>query len=504
MVLHREKWETGTDPVRVEIPALRTVFVLYSNLEEGFTVTHEQKVPGQTRPMTRAEVVVEFEKRRCAEDARYQKQVRELNREFLGSLFLFGLIFGFIVGVMLGEFIVIYFSHRQSVAFLFGTKIWYSYVMQKPDTKGLRTWIEIDKSAVEHNYKLLRNMLSPKTMFMAVVKSNAYGHSLHDFAREIEKLGADWVGVDSIVEATALRKEGIKIPILVLGYTLPERIEEAADNKITLSVSTFETLEEVSKLKKNLSIHVKVDTGMHRQGFQIGQIPQVIEKLKFLPSNILIDGLFTHFAAAKNPTKQEETLAQIAQFEMWRKAFLDAGLKVVFHAVASAGAMVYPQAHYDMVRFGIAMYGVWPSAEVKGAEKGMELKPILSWRTIIGEVKDVAAGEAVGYDFTAKLTRNSRLAVCPIGYWHGLPRSVSNMNDVLVAGKKARIMGRVSMDMIVIDVTDIPEAKVGSVVTIIGRDGTEELLAYKIADPERTSEYEIITRLNPLIKRFFV
>ncbi len=376
--------------------------------------------------------------------------------------------------------------------------------MQKLDTSGLRTWIEIDRSAIEHNYKLLRNLLSPNTKFMAVVKSNAYGHCLHDFAVEIEKLGADWVGVDSIVEAVALREEEIRVPILVLGYTLPERVGEAADAGVTLSVATFEALEAVSKLGKKISIHIKADTGMHRQGFQIDQIPEVISKIQSLPQNVIVDGLFTHFAAAKNPAKREATLAQIGQFEIWRKAFAEAGIKVMSHAAASAGAMIYPEAHYDMVRYGIAMYGVWPSAEVKGAEKGMDLKPILSWRTRIGEVKNVAQGEGVGYDFTATLNRNSRLAVCPIGYWHGLPRSVSNIGDVLVHGKRARITGRVSMDMITIDVTDIPEVKVGSIVTIIGEDGTDEIRADKIADPERTSEYEIITRLNPLIKRFFV
>ncbi len=376
--------------------------------------------------------------------------------------------------------------------------------MQDSETKGLRTWIEIDRAAIAHNYSLLRSLLSPKTKFMAVVKSNAYGHNFIDFSKEIAKLGADWLGVDSIVEGLALRKEGIKNPILVLGYTLPERLAEAAEAHISLTVSTFETLEAISKLDTALSIHIKVDTGMHRQGFQAEQMQEVISTLTSLPKHISVEGLFTHFAAAKNPGTTEKTLAQIAEFEMWQKAFGDAGFSPLIHASASAGAMVYPQAHFDMVRFGIAMYGVWPSSEVKGSEKGMDLKPILSWKTIIGEIKNVKKGEGVGYDFTNILKRDSKLAICPIGYWHGLPRSVSNNGSVLVCGARAPITGRVSMDMITIDVTDIPDAKVGSVVTIIGRDGGEEIRADKIADPERTSEYEIITRINPLIKRIFV
>jgi len=375
--------------------------------------------------------------------------------------------------------------------------------MQSLETKGLRTWIEIDKGAIAHNYSLLRGLLKPEAKFMAVVKSNAYGHSLVDFSREIEKLGADWIGVDSIVEGLTLRREGIQLPILVLGYTLPERIEEASKENISITVSTFETLEMVSGLQTKLSIHVKVDTGMHRQGFQLAQMTEVITVLKSLPKNIEVQGLFTHFAGAKNPASTEKTLAQIKEFEMWQKTFAEAGFVPIAHTAASAGAMLYPQAHFDMVRFGIGLYGVWPSSEVRGAERDLDLKPILSWKVVVGEVKNVKKGEGVGYDFTNILKRDSRLAICPIGYWHGLPRSVSNNGNVLVHGKRAPITGRVSMDMITIDVTDIPEVKVGSIATIIGRDGGEEIRADKIADPERTSEYEIITRLNPLIKRIY-
>lgn len=376
------------------------------------------------------------------------------------------------------------------------------------EINGLRTWIEIDTKAVANNYALLRGLIPANVKFMAVVKSNAYGHSLVDFSKEIEKLGADWLGVDSIVEAETLRKNGIVSPILVLGYTLPCKILSASENNVSITVSTFETLDSildfVKQTDKNLAVHIKVDTGMHRQGFQKYQIDEVISKLKSLPKNVIIEGLFTHFASAKNPVMQEKTSAQIKEFEIWKRAFADAGFTPLAHAAASAGAMIYPQSHFDLVRFGIAMYGVWPSSEVKIAENGIDLKPILSWKTIISEIKSVSKGEGVGYDFSAVLQRDSKLAICPIGYWHGLPRSVSNVGYVLVAGRRAPIIGRVSMDMVTIDVTDIVEVKVGSVVTIIGHDGNEEVRADQIADPEKTSEYEIITRLNPLIKRIFI
>ncbi|MEK7390892.1 MAG: alanine racemase [Patescibacteria group bacterium] len=397
-----------------------------------------------------------------------------------------------------------------------------------PELNGLRTWIEIDAKAVAHNYKLLRGLISsvsPKTKFMAVVKSNAYGHGLVDFSKEMEKLGADWLGVDSIVEATALRKAGIKSPILVLGYTLPSRLEEAADENISLTVSTFETLEQIAGLNdglndspnasanigsnKKLSIHIKVDTGMHRQGFLLADIPRVISKLKSLHGNISVEGLFTHLAAAKNPSFPTKTSAQLEEFGLWQKAFaeadISAGRPLIIHAAASAGAIIYPQSHFNMARFGITVYGLWPSVQVRGfAEEKLPLKPVLSWRTIIGEIKNVKKGESVGYDLVETLERDTTLAVCPVGYWHGLPRAISSVGHVLVRGQRARIVGRVSMDMITIDVTDISGVKIGDAVTLIGRDGNEEIRAQEIAGLSETSDYEIITRINPLIKRIIV
>ena len=199
----------------------------------------------------------------------------------------------------------------------------------------MRTWIEVDKKALAHNYKSLRTLLSPKTMFMAVVKSNAYGHGLVDFSREISRLGADWIGVDSIVEATALRKAGILKPILVLGYTLPEMLTVAVEYDVSVTVSTFETLAAISKMRtlvgvnglakndasKKLKVHIKVDTGMHRQGFQNDQIGKLFVVLGGLKNKIVVEGLFTHFAAAKNPSFPLQTQNQIKFFDEWRGGF---------------------------------------------------------------------------------------------------------------------------------------------------------------------------------------
>ena len=383
---------------------------------------------------------------------------------------------------------------------------------------GLRTWIEVDKKAIVSNYKTFRGLISKKTKLMAVVKSNAYGHSLIDFSREVERLGADWLGVDSIVEALALRREGIRSPILVLGYTFPERFKEAADNDISLTVSTFDNLTAARKFRSNLKqplkIQIKVDTGMHRQGFLAGDLPKILSLLEIrnLPVRqagwkleIEPEGLYTHFASAKNPAFPEHTKRQIVEFEKWRGAFKKAGLKVLSHASATAGAMLFPEAHYDMVRIGIGLYGLWPAKEVEAFyNKRRILTPALSWKSIISEIKELPSGAKIGYDSTEALSRRSKIAVCPVGYWHGYPRSLSSIGQVLVRARRAKVLGRVSMDMLTIDISDISGIKVGDEVTLIGASGKEKLSAHALADLSDSSWYEIITRLNPLIKRIYI
>ena len=371
----------------------------------------------------------------------------------------------------------------------------------KNDRNGLRTWLEIDCRAIEKNYKIFRSLIITKTKLMAVVKSNAYGHGLVDFAKKLERLGADWFGVDSVVEGLALRREGIKAPILVLGYTLSDKFKEAADNDISITVSSFETLETLQKnhLSKPLKIHIKVDTGMHRQGFLIKDLPGVLK------SKIEPEGLYTHFAAAKNPAFPEYTKKQIAEFEQWRTAFKKVGFLPICHASATAGAMIFPEANFDMTRIGIGFYGLWPAKEIESYfANRILLEPTLSWKTIISEIKELPKGAKIGYDLTETLQKESRIAICPIGYWHGYPRTLSSVGFVLVGGKRARILGRVSMDMISINITDIKDAKVGDEVVLIGKQKKEKITAGELANLSDTSHYEIVTRLNPLMKRVYL
>ncbi|MEX0935131.1 MAG: alanine racemase [Candidatus Paceibacterota bacterium] len=376
-------------------------------------------------------------------------------------------------------------------------------------TDGLRTWIEVDKVAIQDNFNIFRSHIDSGTALGAVVKSNAYGHDFRQFSQEVINCGIDWLIVDSIVEALALRKEGISIPILVLGYTLPERISQAAEKGISITVSTFDLLEAViQEMEKGgvaPKIHIKVDTGMTRHGFFEKDRDLLLKTLKKHKGELHIEGLFTHFSAAKNPVLPHFTNTQIERFTEWKNAFEDGGFSPLCHTAATGGALLFPESHFDLVRIGIGMYGLWPSQEAKAhLEEDLTLTPALSWKTIVGEVKNVPVGTRVGYDGTEVLSHDATLAICPVGYWHGFSRKLSGIGHVLIRGKRARVVGRVSMDIITVDVTDIPGTSMGDEVVLIGEQGDEKITAYEMASLDDTSWYETITRINPLIKRIYV
>lgn len=371
------------------------------------------------------------------------------------------------------------------------------------DHSGLRTWIEVDMKALKHNYELFRSVIPETTKLCAVAKSNAYGHGLVDYSKTMESLGVDMIAVDSIVEGVKLRKEGITSPIMILGYTLPERVAEAVQHDIAMAVSTFELLEHIlqNDFSNKPKIHIKIDSGMGRQGFLPDQKDKVLSLLKEAGDRVEVVGVFTHFAAAKNPAFPADTNKQLAVFLEWRDVFIEAGFTPLFHAAASSATLLFPETHLDMVRIGISMYGEYPSLETeKAVGEKYSLKRALSWKTVLGEVKHLPKGSRIGYDFTETLERDSVVAVCPVGYWHGYPRALSSIGHVFVGDVKCRVLGRVSMDMIEIDVTDVQSPVVGMVVEIIGQNITPDYFA----SLSQTNDYEILTTLNPLIKKFYI
>ncbi|MEK9173619.1 MAG: alanine racemase, partial [Patescibacteria group bacterium] len=389
----------------------------------------------------------------------------------------------------------------------------------KFDSEGsFRTWVEINKNAVQKNIATFRKLIGPESMprtnsrkrfgagvkLWAVVKSNAYGHGLVRFSKLAEKNTIDGFCVDSFIEAVRLRKEGIKKSILVLGPTLAELAKDASSKDITLSVSNFETLKSLVQTKTSPNFHIKLDTGMSRQGFFLEDIPRVIKFLDHRSSNLdqHLSGVYTHFASAKDINYPTYTDRQFETFNKAVKLFEKAGYKnLVKHVSATGGAMINPKYHLDAVRIGIGLYGLWPAKELElQLSNKIYLKPVLAWKTIVSEVKTIPQGQFVGYDLVERVSRPTKIAILPIGYWHGLPRALSSVGEVLINGRRARILGRVSMDLTVVDVTGI-KCQVGDIATLIGKDGVEEISAEEMARLAQTSHYEIVTRLNPLMER---
>ncbi|MEK7106973.1 MAG: alanine racemase, partial [Patescibacteria group bacterium] len=221
---------------------------------------------------------------------------------------------------------------------------------------------------------------------------------------------------------------------------------------------------------------------------------------------ITLEGVYTHFSSAKNPAFPAATFNQIEEFKRAIGLLESAGFKIpVKHAAATSGTILFPQSHFDLVRIGIGLYGLWPSKEAKAAFEGkINLEPVLSWKTIVGQIKNLPKGSKIGYDLTETLNRPSKVAVLPIGYWHGFPRALSGIGKVLIKGREAKVLGRVSMDMISVDITEVKNVKVRDEAIIIGKSGKLEISADDIANMSDTINYEIVTRLNPLMKRIVV
>ncbi len=233
------------------------------------------------------------------------------------------------------------------------------------DRAGLRTWIELDRRTLARNLKQFRQILPPGCRIMAVCKSNAYGHGLYDLAPQLEGLGVDWFGVDSVVEAVTLREKGIRRPLLVLGYTLPNRFEDARRHGFSLTISSLANLRALARHlgRSRFKVHLKLDTGMHRQGLLRPDWPAALGLLKKSGALIEVEGLYTHFAEAKDPARRSYTRGQIREFDEAAAFFRAGGLTPLLHAGATAGALNYPEARYDMVRIGIGLMGLWPSSE---------------------------------------------------------------------------------------------------------------------------------------------
>lgn len=376
------------------------------------------------------------------------------------------------------------------------------------------TWLEINRLAIAQNVSNLRSLLAPETQFMAVVKANAYGHGLVTVAQMVIAAGADRLGVNTVDEGVVLRQAGIGAPILVLGAVARESLVDAAAHQLAVVVPSYDWLADMQSafqsLTYPLSVHLKIETGLHRLGLMDrAEAIRVIELIQQNPQ-LIWEGTYSHLAAMEERhdqfSAQQAAVLTVAVNDFRRRGF-DPG---IVHLAASAGALLDPNLQFAMVRCGIAIYGLWPSTRTQAAfGQSSFLTPALTWKTRIIQIKEVAKG-TIGYGRTYRVRSPMYVAVIPVGYAEGYDRHLSNKGEVLVGGRRCRVLGRVAMNMTMIDVTSIMElrgkkdvVRIGDEVVLIGKQGNEEITADELADKIGTINYEVVTRIPAHLPRVY-
>lgn len=366
------------------------------------------------------------------------------------------------------------------------------------------TRAEIDLTAIAANVRVACELAGTATAVMAVVKADAYGHGAAPVARTALGAGATWLGVAVPEEAAALRTAGIQAPILVLGPIAPAQVGLVVAHDLDQCVSDWAQAEALSREAaprgRVQRLHLKVDTGMGRVGLPPRAVRPAAERIAALPGVRLV-GLMTHFADA-DADEPEFTREQLARFEAVSRDLRAAGIAIPLrHAANSAALIRHPGARLDLVRPGIMLYGCPPCVPRRPGDPA--LAPALRLRTAISQLADLAAGGSVSYGRTFVASRDMRIATLPIGYADGLSRLLSGRGQALVRGRRAPILGRVCMDMTMVDVTDLSDVRVGDEAVLIGRQGADEITADEVAGLTGTISYEVLCRIGPRVPRSY-
>ena len=371
-----------------------------------------------------------------------------------------------------------------------------------PDLRPV--WGEVDLGAVRENARVLAALASPAQL-LAVVKADAYGHGAIPVARAALESGATWLGVALVEEGAMLRRDGIDAPILVLSEPAPAAADAVVSNRLTPVVYTPVGIDALAKAvvaagtDDALPVHLKVDTGMHRVGCSVAEAPGLVELIAACPE-LELQGVCTHLAVA-DEIDNAYTDQQIDTFDALLGELDVQGVRPpLVHAANSAGLIAHPRARYDLVRVGIALYGVPPADALAGR---VELRPVLSLRAQVSHVKDLPAGTGLSYGLRYQLPRDARVATVPVGYADGVPRNLGLAGgEVLIGGRRCRIAGSVTMDQLMADVGDLDVA-VGDDVVLLGRQDHEEITAAEWAEHLGTIPYEIVTGIGPRVPRRF-
>lgn len=369
-----------------------------------------------------------------------------------------------------------------------------------PASEHRPTRVEIDLDAIRHNVSNIKALTGPGVDVMAVVKANAYGHGALPVARAALQAGSAWLAVATVDEAAELRQGGITAPVLVLGLSTPEAMRLARDLGVSITVYSLQAAQ-AARDAGGLRVHLKVDTGMGRLGFAATDegVAALAEAKRLLGE--AAEGVYTHLSDADNPD-QSYTLAQLDRFDAVLAELARQGLGFRYvHAANSAATLAVPRARYGLVRPGVAIYGLYPA----GWQRALcDLRPALSFKTVIDGVKVLPAGWGISYSHTVLLERPTRVGVVPAGYADGVRRGLSGRLEVLVRGRRVRALGRVCMDQVVVDLQDLPDAGVGDEAVLIGRQGNEVITADDWAAVLGTINYEIVTGISARVPRVYL
>jgi alanine racemase len=364
------------------------------------------------------------------------------------------------------------------------------------------TWAEIDMRAIAHNYRQVRKLVGKSTNIMVVVKANAYGHGTVEISAVLEKLGVNYLGVATTDEAVRLRDHGIRTPILVLGSVLPEEVKVLIEKNITLTLCESNILDEIKKeafsCGAKAKVHIKIDTGMGRIGIWHEEALNFVKNLA-QEKDIVIEGIYTHFSSAGRD--DFFTNYQIEAFEKLLKQLEEFDVRIPLrHAANSIATVDFKRSHLSLVRPGLIIYGMYPKYTFP---KLIKLKPAMSLKTKIVYIKDTPPGRSISYGRTHVTQKQTKIATLPIGYADGYARNLSNRAEVLIRGKYAHVVGKVTMDQTMIDIGHIKNVSVGDEVVLIGKQGRNEIRAEKLARLAGTIAYEFICGISNRVPRVY-
>lgn len=367
-------------------------------------------------------------------------------------------------------------------------------------------WLEISPANLQYNCETVTKIVGEKVKVCAVVKANGYGHGAIEVSKACLAAGADFLAVAMLSEAMELREAGFTCPILILGWTPEEGYEQAIANEIRLALFDAEEAQRLSakalSMNKKALVHLKLDTGMSRIGFQADEAGLNTAETIMQQAGIIVEGIFSHFSKADEADKTF-ALNQLATFKRFQEQLQQrTGVRIpIQHMAASSGIIDLPEGHLDMVRPGIMLYGFQPSTEMHNIA---DIKPALVWKARLGRVETLLAGRLIGYNGTFELKEDTLVGTVPVGYADGYNRLLSNYGYVICQGKKLPIIGRVCMDQFMIDASELPHLKAGDEVTLLGEEQGVSITVDEMAAMLKTIQHEVVCGIAPRVPKFYV